>query len=83
MIKLYEEAIDLIARGVTSEALVAFQPSEAANLRFEDLIAREKHEGLLPEETEELDRMMEINRVLSLAKAKARLHLRASTQAGA
>jgi hypothetical protein len=39
------------------------------------LIHKEKTEGLLPEEREELDRVMEIERVLSLAKARARARL--------
>jgi hypothetical protein len=83
MTKFHEEAIDLIAKGVTPEALVAFKASDEANLRFEELIAREKTEGLLPEETEELDLMMEINHILSLAKARARLHLLSQAGAGA
>lgn len=72
----YDEAIDFLAGGVTPESLVAFQPSAEAKARFESLIAKEKGHGLLPEETEELDRMMEIDRLMTLAKAKARLNLR-------
>lgn len=72
----YDEAIDFFAGGVTPEALVAFQPSAEACARLEALIAREKTVGLLPEEVEELDRMMEIERFMSLAKAKARKNLR-------
>jgi len=69
----YDEAIDFLAGGVTPESLVAFQPSLEARARFEALIAKEKKIGLLPEEMEELDRMMEIDRLMSLAKAKARI----------
>jgi len=72
----YDEAIDFLAGGVTPESLVAFQPSPEARARFEALIAKEKKIGLLPEEMEELDRMMEIDRLMSLAKAKARNNLR-------
>ncbi len=71
----YDEALDFLAGGVTPESLIAFQPSPAAKQRFESLVAKEKKDGLLPEETEELDRMMEIERLLSLAKARARLKI--------
>jgi hypothetical protein len=76
MNSIVDEALELMASGYTPEVLIAFKPSEAASRHFEDLIAREKNEGLLPEETAELDRMMEMERVLSLAKARARLKLK-------
>ena len=71
----YDEAIEFLAGGMTAEELVAFRPSEGASERFEWLIRKEKSEGLLPDEREELDRVMEIERVLSLAKARARARL--------
>lgn len=75
----YDEAIDFLASGITPESLVAFQTSPEARERFESLIAREKSEGLLPEEAEELDRMMEMERLLGLAKARARLKIQQSS----
>jgi hypothetical protein len=72
---MYDEAIEFLAGGMTAQELVAFRPSAAASARFEWLIQKEKTEGLLPEEREELDRVMEIERVLSLAKARARARL--------
>jgi hypothetical protein len=83
MSTLYDEAIDLIARGHTTEELLAFKPSPEAQARFEDLIAREKCEGLTAEESEELDRMMELYRMLTLAKSRARLHARRQDLAAA
>lgn len=74
----YDEAIEFLAGGMTPQELVAFKPSAEASARFEWLIYKEKTEGLLPEESEELDRVMEIERVLSLAKARARARLRQS-----
>ncbi len=71
----YDEVMEFLARGVTPEELVAFKPSAEASARFESLIRNEKAEGLLPEEHEELERMMEVERVMSLAKAKARAAL--------
>ena len=75
MISAYQEAIEFLARGMTAQELVAFQPSADASARLERLIQKEKSEGLLPEEHEELERSMEVERVLSLAKARARARL--------
>jgi hypothetical protein len=75
MTTFYNEATDFLAAGMTPEELLAFRPSMDASRRFEELVAKEKHEGLLPDEADDLERMMEIERVLSLVKAKARLRL--------
>ncbi len=75
MMTAYDEAIEFLARGMTPEDLLAFKPSPEASERFEHLIRKEKIEGLLPEEREELDRVMEVERVLTLAKARARARL--------
>jgi hypothetical protein len=75
MASAYDEMIEFLARGMTAEELVAFRPSAAASERFESLVQKEKTDGLLPEERQELDRIMEIERVLSLAKARARARL--------
>ena len=75
MTSAYDEAIEFLAGGMTPDELLAFKPSLASSERFEELIGREKAEGLLPEEREELERAMEIERVLTLAKARARARL--------
>ena len=75
MIAAYDEVIEFLACGVTPQELVAFRPSPAASDRFEWLIRKEKSEGLLPGESEELERVMEVERVLSLARARARTKL--------
>ncbi len=72
MTTAYDEVIGFIARGLTPGELLRFRPSDEACARLEHLIRKEKADGLLPEEREELDRTMEAERVLSLAKAKAR-----------
>ena len=80
---IYDEAMELLSGGYTPEQLINFQVSEGAARQFEELIAREKNEGLLPEETAELDRLMELNRILSTAKARAMLKLSQSSQKAA
>ena len=59
-------------RRIHSGSLIAYQPSEEAKKRVEELIRREKNEGLAPEETSELNHYMELEHILTLAKARAR-----------
>ncbi len=71
----YEEIIDFIAAGTSPSEVIAFQPSEAVKARVADLIQREKTTGLSPEETNELSHYMQLEHIMRLAKARARLYL--------
>ena len=73
--KAYEEVIDFIAAGVSPQDVIAFRPSEAANARVTDLVAREKTGELSPQETSELNHYIQIEHLMRLAKAHARQHL--------
>lgn len=73
MTRVYEEIIDFLAGGFTPDSLIAYQPSEEAKQRVEDLVCREKNEGLTPAETSELNHYMELEHILTLAKARARV----------
>lgn len=73
--RAYEEVVEFIAAGTTPSKVVAFRPSEESRQRVEDLIHREKAEGLSPEETEELDNYLHIEHLMRLAKARAKKHL--------
>jgi hypothetical protein len=72
MTRVYEEIIDFLAGGFTPDSLIACKPSEEARHLVEELIEREKNEGLTQEETSELTRYMELDHILTLAKARAR-----------
>ena len=71
----YLEIIDFIASGSTPAAVAQFQPSAEAQQRVAQLILREKATGLPPEEKAELDHFIELEHILRMAKAKARLLL--------
>jgi hypothetical protein len=71
----YLEIIDFIAAGTTSEAVAHFHPSAEAQQRISELVEREKENGLSPDEKAELDHFMELEHILRMAKAKARLIL--------
>jgi len=68
----YFEIIDFIAAGVTPEQVVQFRPSAEAQRRVEDLIEREKEQGLSEEEKAELDHFMELEHIIRMAKGRAR-----------
>ncbi len=70
--RAYEEFIDFIAAGPSSEHVATFRPSEATRRRVFDLVAREKGDGLSATETEELDQYLRLEHVMRLARARAR-----------
>lgn len=75
MIRAYEEIIDFIASGTSPDTVAAFSPSEDTKQCVADLLEREKTTGLSPEEAAELDHYMQLEHLMRLAKARARIHL--------
>jgi hypothetical protein len=73
--KAYEEIIEFIARGTTSNNVAAFRPSESTKERVADLIHREKTSGISPEEESELNHYLQLEHLMRLAKARARQHI--------
>ena len=68
----YEEIIDLFARGGGVAAVLAFRPSAASVARVRDLLTRSKEGALAEEERAELDRFVELERLMQRVKARAR-----------
>lgn len=75
MTRVYEEIVDFLAAGVTPDSLIAYQPSDWAKRRLEELILREKSAEITPQETSELNHYMELEHILTLVKARARARL--------
>ncbi len=71
MTKAYEEIIDFIAAGSQPQAVANFKPSEEVRERVTNLIAREKIIGLNSEESSELERYLQLEHIMRLAKARA------------
>lgn len=71
MVIAYDELVNFIAAGTTSESVANFQLSEQTKDRVADLIHRQKTTGLSAEETSELDHYLEIEHIMRLAKARA------------
>lgn len=77
---VYEEVIDFIAGGTTPESVIAFQLSETAKERLQDLVDGTKTERLSPEEREELELFLVVEHIMTLAKAKARKHTQSKSE---
>jgi hypothetical protein len=67
----YEEIINFLAAGMTSQSLIDFQVSDSVKERVADLIWREKNQGISPDEKSELDHYLILEHLLRLAKAQA------------
>ena len=76
---LYDEIVDLFARGASSEEVVAFHPSEAVQERVRFLLLRNSADELTEEEAAELDRIGELEHFMQLVKARAQHYLKRKT----
>lgn len=74
--KPFEEIVKFIADAAGEKRLCAFRPSPAAEKRIAMLIARQKADALTPRERDELQMFVQIDHVMSLAKARARVRSR-------
>ena len=70
--KAYEEIINFIASGITTENVATFQASPETIARVSDLVFREKTVGLSDEEASELNSYMLLEHLMRLAKIRAR-----------
>lgn len=75
MTRVYEEIIDFIANGSSTDEVAQFQPSEVARNRVAELLARQKAAVLSAEESAELEHYLELEHLMRLAKARARQRL--------
>ena len=71
---VYDELAEFIAN-MDPVKVIQFKVSSSIQERFEDLLAKEKESGLSAEEKNELDRIMMIDHIISLAKISARRQL--------
>jgi hypothetical protein len=72
MTRLYEEIVDFIAGGASSSDVAAWTPSQDARNRVAELLENDKAGSLSPDERIELNRYLELEHLMRLAKARAR-----------
>lgn len=76
--KPFEEIVKFIADTAGADKLGAFKPSQAAEKRIAVLLAKQQDGTLSPKEYEELQLFVQLDHVMSLAKATARSRNRPS-----
>jgi hypothetical protein len=72
MTRAYDELIDFIVGGPTTKDVASFEPSEAVRQRVWDLIGRSKTSTLSEEERAELEKYLQLEHIMRVAKARAR-----------
>jgi hypothetical protein len=70
---VFDEMLDFLASGPTPAQIVAFKLSPAAHIRLEELLDKNREEGLSNAEEAKLDVYEQVNHLLLLLKARARL----------
>jgi len=74
MSALRRQVVSFFAQGPRPSEIVAFKPSESALERMRELLERNRKGTLTPSEEAEMDEIEEIDAMVSLIKAEARLH---------
>lgn len=72
MIRAYDEIVEFIAAGTTSDTVARFEPSQTTKDYVANLIQKEKTAGLTDEEASELDHFLKLEHLMRLAKVRAR-----------
>ena len=81
LMKPFEEIVKFIADAAGVEKLSAFKPSEAAEKRVAELLAKQQSGSLRPKEHKELQLFVQLDHVMSLAQAKAQARGRRASAA--
>jgi hypothetical protein len=72
--KAYDEMIDLFARGSSPRDVLDFRPSSSAQNRARYLLEQNRLGYLSAEEATELEKLGEVEHLMQLVKARARLY---------
>jgi hypothetical protein len=72
---LFDEITDFLASAPTAEQIIAYKPSDILDQRLHELLDKNSSEQLTTEERKELDEFLQINHLVTVVTAKARLKL--------
>ena len=76
---LHNEIIEFLAGGPKAQDIIAFQPSESATDRVNELLDKNREGTLTVAEQAELDQYETLDYLMTLVKARTRLHLARAT----
>ena len=68
----YDDIVDLLVEVTPPERLASFRPSDATVARVRELLRRQRGPGLSAAEEGELDRFIDFDRIMTVARARAR-----------
>ncbi len=72
---IFSEVADFLVSQPTLEEMIAYRVSSPIQQHIDQLLEKNREEGLTPEERLELEKILAVSHLMSLAKAKARLKL--------
>ena len=76
--KAYDEMLDLFARGSSPRDIVQYRPSPTAQQRASLLLELNRTGRLTAEQAAELERLGELEHLMQLVKARARVYAEAT-----
>lgn len=79
----YDELVEVIAAGPAAERIIQFRPSDENQRLVSNLLEREKTSSLSSKQAAELDRYLQFEHVVRLAKARAHFYLKEQASGGA
>lgn len=71
VVSVYDEFLEYLAQKASQEEILSFKASDEAQRRADMLTEANKEGRLTPQETIELEQMLQFNRLVSRLKAKA------------
>src|SRR5271154_2363073 len=63
----FDEILDFLAAGTTAETIAKFRPSEAAQVRVQELVERRDEGQITPAESEELEEYLRLEHLMIMA----------------
>jgi hypothetical protein len=73
--RIFDEIVDFLASGPAPADILAFQPSADMIANAGILLEKKRNNQLSESELQELDKLMMVEHIMRMAKAKARHHL--------
>ena len=78
----YDELVEVIATGPAAERMLRFRASDENQRRVSELLERQKSGSLTAAESAELERYLQFEHVVRLAKARAHLYVQEQQASG-
>jgi hypothetical protein len=72
---LFDEITDFLASAPTAETIIAYKPSPVLDQRLHELLDKNSQDQISPKERTELNEFLQMNHLLTVLQAKARLNL--------